>query len=179
MKIKIIISYLLLLVLVVISYIVSHSIFDYILPLYLFLTPVVLRKKIRFSFSMKHLLFGLIAAVVVLLPSYSVLSAGRVFHLMSMPAMLSQLARVSLPEEVFFRGFLQESFGNNMKGLLLVSLLFAAAHMPAFLFYKDAYALLTFFPSIVMGLLYMRTSNILPGVLFHFASNVVYQGFMI
>jgi membrane protease YdiL (CAAX protease family) len=98
---------------------------------------------------------------------------------MTAPAVLAQLVRVSLPEEVFFRGFLQESCGNNMKSLLLVSLLFAVAHIPAFLFYKDAYALLTFFPSIVMGFLYLRTSNVLPGVLFHFASNVVYQGFVI
>ncbi len=91
-------------------------------------------------------------------------------------AVIFQLLGVSLPEEVYFRGFLQERLGNTMKGVVVVSLLFALVHLPQFVIYRDPYALLTFFPSLVMGFLYCRTSNVLPSAIFHFASNIVFLG---
>ena len=76
---------------------------------------------------------------------------------------LFQLLSVSFPEEFFFRGFLQDTIGGNFRSVLLVSLLFAVAHVPKVLFLGDWMSLLTFFPSLVMGWLYMKTNNILPG----------------
>jgi membrane protease YdiL (CAAX protease family) len=102
---------------------------------------------------------------------------GKTFTLLPGGAILFQLIGVSLPEEVYFRGFLQHRSGNTVKGALGVSVLFALAHLPRLIFYGDPYSLLTFFPSVVMGLLYCRTSNVLPSTMFHFLSNVVFLGF--
>jgi membrane protease YdiL (CAAX protease family) len=63
--------------------------------------------------------------------------------------------------------------------VLIASVLFAAAHLPAMVFYGDMNALLTFFPSLVMGLLYMKTSNIVPPAVFHFLANVAFSAFVI
>ncbi|MHB8882238.1 MAG: CPBP family glutamic-type intramembrane protease [Thermodesulfovibrionales bacterium] len=177
--IKDVLAYLILISLVLLSHLFTFPLFGYILPLYLFWTPFVLRRKIRVSLSGRYMAEGLLVSAVVLIPFYFIMSAGRQFHMLQLSAVLGQLVLVALPEEVFFRGYLQESVGNTLEGALLVSLLFAAAHLPAFWFYKDASALLTFFPSLVMGGLYMRTSSVLPPLLFHFLANVVYQGFMI
>jgi len=50
-------------------------------------------------------------------------------------------------------------------------------HVPQLIFYGDIYSVMTFFPSLVMGFLYMRTSNVLPSIIFHFFANIVYLGF--
>jgi len=93
-----------------------------------------------------------------------------------MGAVVFQLLGVAVPEEVYFRGFLQQRLGNTLREVLLVSLLFSFMHLPQFIFYGDKYSLLTFFPSLVMGLLYWRTSNVLPSTIFHFLSNIVFLG---
>jgi membrane protease YdiL (CAAX protease family) len=114
---------------------------------------------------------------VVLLPFwYFLCPPGRPVALLPVGALVFQLLGVSVPEEVYFRGFLQQRFGNTLWSVLVVSLLFSFMHLPQFIFYGDRYSLLTFFPSVVMGLLYFRTSNVLPSVIFHFLSNVVFLG---
>jgi len=82
---------------------------------------------------------------------------------------------VSLPEEFFFRGFLQDSIGKSFRAVFLVSLLFSLAHLPKVIFMGEWISLLSFFPFIDYGWLYMKTNNILPGVIFHFLANLVYQ----
>jgi membrane protease YdiL (CAAX protease family) len=57
----------------------------------------------------------------------------------------------------------------------LVSLLFSLAHLPKAVFYNEWMSLLSFFPSLVMGWLYLKTNNILPGTIFHLFANLVYQ----
>jgi len=88
---------------------------------------------------------------------------------------LFHLFIVSLPEEIYFRGFLQEAIGNNIKGVIMVSILFSIIHLPKLIFDGDLSSALTFFPSIVMGYLYMKTSNILPSVIFHFSANILFS----
>jgi membrane protease YdiL (CAAX protease family) len=101
---------------------------------------------------------------------------GRPLVWLPVGAVIFQLLGVSVPEEVYFRGFLQDGLGNTLKSVLVVSLLFSFMHLPQFIFYGDRYSLLTFFPSLVMGLLYWRTSNVLPSAIFHFSSNIVFLG---
>ena len=93
-------------------------------------------------------------------------------------ALLYQLAVISFPEEVYFRGFLQEELGNTLRAVVIVSALFSLTHLPQFVFHGDPRSLLTFFPSLVMGFLYWRTSNLLPSTLFHFFSNVMFLGLL-
>ncbi|MDH5769250.1 MAG: CPBP family intramembrane metalloprotease [Nitrospirota bacterium] len=123
-------------------------------------------------------MLGIVVSIIVLAPFYVIFSFfGKSFGLMPLSAMAFQLLGISFPEEIFFRGFLQERFGNNIKGLLIVSILFSLMHMPQFIFYGDIYSLFTFFPSLIMGILYMKTSNVLPSTIFHFLSNVIFLGF--
>ncbi|MCL5022347.1 MAG: CPBP family intramembrane metalloprotease [Nitrospirae bacterium] len=121
---------------------------------------------------------GLLASLVFLLPFALFLShSGGSFTLLPPGAVFYQLLGVAFPEEVYFRGFLQEKTGNTFRGLFTVSVLFSLIHLPRFIFAGDATSLLTFFPSLVMGFLYRRTSNVLPSTLFHFLSNTVLLGF--
>jgi membrane protease YdiL (CAAX protease family) len=179
MRARAVIAYCILLAIVFLAHFFPSRAIDYLLPLYMIVVPLVLGSKIKFSVSLSQIKYALVTSLVILVPACILFSIGRSYHGMGASVMLAQLVRVALPEEIFFRGFLQEIFGNNAKGILFVSLLFAGAHIPAFFFYRDVYALLTFFPSLVMGFLYMRTSSILPPVLFHFLANVVFRGFMI
>jgi len=123
---------------------------------------------------------GIIVSFIILVPFYVVLSfIGKTFSLLPLNTIVFQLICISFPEEVFFRGFLQERFGNTVKGLVIVSVLFSLMHLPRFIFYGDIYSLFTFFPSLIMGFLYMKTSNVLPSTIFHFLSNIVFLGFYI
>jgi membrane protease YdiL (CAAX protease family) len=122
---------------------------------------------------------GLLVSLALLVPFwYFMAHSGKGFVMLPAAAVLYQLVGISLPEEVYFRGFLQELTGNTIKGVLGVSILFSFMHLPRFIFHGDHNALLTFFPSLVMGFLYLRTSNILPSVIFHFFSNVLFLGFL-
>ncbi len=90
------------------------------------------------------------------------------------------MAVVAFGEEFFFRGFLQGRLGMNAAGVVGVSALFAAGHFVVAVLGggrspEGASAeLLTFFPSLVMGWMYVRYRTLWPGVLFHFLSNMVY-----
>jgi membrane protease YdiL (CAAX protease family) len=124
---------------------------------------------------MKDAAIGIVVSALVLLPFWYFFSRpGRPLVWLPVGAVIFQLLGVSVPEEVYFRGFLQDRLGNTLKSVLVVSLLFSFMHLPQFIFYGDRYSLLTFFPSLVMGLLYWRTSNILPSAIFHFSSNIVF-----
>lgn len=126
---------------------------------------------------MKDTATGIVVSAAVLFPFWYFFShPGRPLALLPVGAMMFQLLGVSIPEEVYFRGFLQQRLGNTLKSALVVSLLFSFMHLPQFIFYGDRYSLLTFFPSLVMGLLYWRTSNVLPSAIFHFCSNIVFLG---
>jgi membrane protease YdiL (CAAX protease family) len=133
--------------------------------------------RVHVRFRAKDILLGLSASLVFLLPfCLYIFLSGRNFGYITLNTVLFQLLVVALPEEVFFRGFLQQRFGNTMKAVITVSVLFAVMHLPQFIFFADGHAILTFFPSLVMGFLYMRTDNVIPSVLFHFFANIIYSG---
>jgi membrane protease YdiL (CAAX protease family) len=149
----------------------------YLIPLYLFAVPFLFREPLHFRFSTRDAATGIAVSAGVLLPFWFFFSyPGRPLALLPAGAVVFQLLGVAVPEEVYFRGFLQQRLGNTLKDVLLVSLLFSFMHLPQFIFYGDKYSLLTFFPSLVMGLLYWRTSNVLPSTIFHFLSNIVFLG---
>jgi len=180
MKNKALFAYAVLLVLVFAARLPHGRVLGQMLPLYLLAVPLMLQRRINFSFSSRHALLGVAVSAAVLLP-FSVLVHGGLRPAQQLTAwvLLLQLLAVAFPEEVFFRGFLQEALGNTFSAVIISSGLFAIAHLPLFIFHGDIYSLMTFFPSLVMGLLYQRTSNILPGVVFHFFANVLFFGFMI
>lgn len=175
-KKKTLYSYAALLVIVFSAHAFHLRFLDYVVPLYLLAVPLVLKSRANIVFSVRDILLGLLVSIIVLLPFFAVFSPTKKIAALGTGAALFQLLGVAFPEEFFFRGFLQDAFGNNLRAAVVVSLLFAGAHLPGLIFYGDLYAPLTFFPSLIMGLLYMRTSNVVPSAIFHFFSNIMYLG---
>lgn len=151
----------------------------FLIPLSLYILPLAIKGRVSFRFSFNNIAIGFIASVLVLSPAITVVYlAGRDFHLVDlMRSVPYQLFGVALPEEVYFRGYLQEELGNNIRAVVLVSLLFSIMHLPQLIFYGEFLAPLTFFPSLIMGYLYKRTGNILTPAIFHFLANMVFYGF--
>ena len=157
----------------------TNNIFYSSLPILMVMFPIIVGYRVKLRFSIKDFFLGLIVSLIILLPYYLVFSPSP-----SPPPLegggwgwgvIFQLLLVALPEEFFFRGFLQDSIGRDFKAVLLVSLLFSIAHLPKAFFLSDWISLLSFFPSIIMGWLYMKTNNILPGTMFHFFANLIYN----
>lgn len=140
-----------------------------------------------FKSDTRGVLIGLGASAVLLLVYTAViflygLYAGQklVFHSLPISFLLTQLLMVALPEEVFFRGYLQRKIGNNIKGIIIVSLLFAIGHFITLCLGGGhniaicSQAILTFFPSLVMGYLYLKTKTLWASIIFHFLANIVH-----
>jgi membrane protease YdiL (CAAX protease family) len=174
MKIKIISCYLIILILSFIIHAIepSNHIYYSALPLLMLIFPIISGYRVKMNFSGKDLSIGLVASLLFLLPYY--LFFGGNPDSITFSVVIFQLLSVSFPEEFFFRGFLQDSMGRKYKGVLFVSLLFAVAHLPKAIFHNEWTVLLSFFPSLAMGWLYMKTNNILPGTVFHLLANLAY-----
>jgi membrane protease YdiL (CAAX protease family) len=94
----------------------------------------------------------------------------------------AQVVVVALPEEYFFRGYLQTRFerhwpprrrlfgGSIGWALVWTSLLFALAHVAVDF---NALRLAVFFPSLAFGWLRSATGSILAGVFYHAGCNLV------
>lgn len=132
----------------------------------------------------RGLLTGIVVSAVII-PTYILLDSlltSATINLDRIGAILIvlQLVFVALPEEVFFRGYLQEKLGNNIKGVVFVSALFALGHFftlcvaSGFAGGICTQSVLTFFPSLIMGYLYVRTGTLWGSIIFHFLSNIVY-----
>jgi uncharacterized protein len=93
----------------------------------------------------------------------------------------AQLLVIALPEEAFFRGYLQTELDRIFPprvrflgatlglGLLISAAVFAVGH---FLTIRSAGRLAVFFPALVFGFLRARTGGIGAGVAFHAACNL-------
>ena len=150
--------------------------------------PFILKSDMKdMRLDPKGALVGLIVSVVLLLLYVAVLVGYGMYkglslelNFLSYSFVLTQLLLVALPEEVFFRGYLQYKLGNDIKGIVIVSLLFALGHFVTLCIGGGhnivvcSQAVLTFFPSLVMGYLYFRTGTLWASILFHFLANVVY-----
>ncbi len=151
----------------------------------LFSTPFLVTDKMRgLKWDTGGLLTGVIVSIVIL-PTYiglDLLLAGAAIHVdrISLAIIALQLFFVALPEEVFFRGYLQETLGNNLKGVVIVSVFFALGHFFTLCVPSGlaggicTQSVLTFFPSLIMGFLYARTGTLWGSITFHFLSNIVY-----
>jgi membrane protease YdiL (CAAX protease family) len=144
-----------------------------LLPVLMLTFPIIFRHTIRLKFNLKDFFTGLTVSVILLLPYY-LLFGGNGREITGY-FLIFQLIGAAFPEEFFFRGFLQDSIGRNIKAVIFVSILFSLAHLPKAVFTDEWMSLLSFFPSLAMGWLYMRTGNILPGTVFHFLANLAYQ----
>jgi len=151
----------------------------------MFSVPFLLRSEMRcLRWDARGFLIGLAVTLVILIIYLSIVLALTENKIniseLTISLILVQLFLVSVPEEVFFRGYLQEKIGNNLKGILFVSLLFALGHfctlciLSGFIGDVCAQSILTFFPSIIMGYLYARTGTLWGSIIFHFFSNIAF-----
>ncbi len=150
--------------------------------------PFILKSDMNdLRWDPKGLLLGISVSAVLLLiylavlAVYGLYSGGSLtFHQLSYSFVLMQLLLVALPEEVFFRGYLQNKLGNSIKGIVVVSVLFALGHFITLCLGGGhslavcSQSVLTFFPSLVMGYLYLKTGTLWGSILFHFLANIVY-----
>jgi membrane protease YdiL (CAAX protease family) len=148
----------------------------------LFSAPFVMRTNLKgLRPNLDGVILGIAVSVVVL--SLYVIIVGKPLQLgrVSYSLIVLELFVVALPGEVFFRGYLQEKIGNDLWGILAVSLLFAVGHFVTGCVGGGlsgsgcAKTLLTFFPSIVMGYMYATSGTLWGNIVFHFLSNIVYE----
>ena len=151
----------------------TNAVFYSSLPALMLIFPVIVGHRVKMRLSIKDVLLGVVASVIILSPYYLVF--GGNLKSITVYSIIFQLLSVSLPEEFFFRGFLQDSIGKSLRAVLWTSCLFSLAHLPRAIFLDDWISLLSFFPSLIMGWLYMKTNNIVPGTMFHLLANLVYQ----
>jgi len=147
-----------------------------IVTLYLVFTPLVLGQKLRYRLSFVEFLQSvMLSSIILIVAGFFLFIMGAHFEFPLLKRILFHFFIAAIPEETYFRGFLQERLGNNLKAILLVSILFVLAHIPRMVFASDPSSLLTFFPSIVMGLIYYKTGNLLYPVIFHALSNLLME----
>jgi hypothetical protein len=95
-------------------------------------------------------------------------------------AAVTQLLAVALPEELFYRGWMQTAWGRSGPsrrilgaeigpGFLATQALFAAGHLVTF----QPWRLATFFPGLLFGWLRARTGNVVAPALAHALSNLL------
>jgi membrane protease YdiL (CAAX protease family) len=95
---------------------------------------------------------------------------------------LVQVIAIALPEEYFFRGFVQPTLNRHMGrikiaglnlhiswAIIAASALFALVHLVVI---PAPFRLAVFFPGIIFGLLYERSKSLTPSILFHAGSNL-------
>jgi membrane protease YdiL (CAAX protease family) len=94
------------------------------------------------------------------------------------------LFRAALPEEIFFRGFIQSrlisGFNSKWIGLVISSIFFGIGHTSGNLSwgygsnFLDAFAESIFIQTafgFLYGIIYLRTGSLIPGILLHAAGN--------
>ena len=95
-------------------------------------------------------------------------------------AVAVQLVAVAIPEELFYRGWMQTAWGRSGPsrrilgaeigpGFLATQLLFAAGHLVTF----QPWRLATFFPGLLFGWLRARTGGVVAPVVAHALSNLL------
>ena len=87
-----------------------------------FSAPYLMKSKVTgLKWNLRGVLLGFAVSIVIL--SFYVIIVNKPLELskISYTLLILQLFLVALPEEVFFRGYLQEKIGNNLRGILIVS----------------------------------------------------------
>ena len=81
-------------------------------------------------------------------------------------------------EEIFFRGYLLSTVPVKNIHLrnITVSVLFSLPHV---IINPDILSVLTFFPSLIFGYLYIRSGSVIAPFIFHLFSNIFFQQYLI
>ena len=159
----------------------------------LLVVPYLLKKhQSYFNFNLKGFIKGVVISLIVIAIYLIVIKIYTVFTHSALDFerfsntglfvqfLMVQLLLVAIPEEIFFRAYLQREFGNTIRAVVIVSVLFSIAHLTTICiaggvgFNTCGQNFLTFFPSLVMGYLYVYTGTIWSSIFFHFIANVAH-----
>lgn len=141
--------------------------------------------------------FGMFAAAALIVFPLFLLAAhvwmkvvydASTWHLASFPNFwkfaATQLLMVALPEEFFFRGYMQTSFDSVWRrkwrilgadlgwGWILTAIVFAFAHTLVFF---QWWHFSIFFPALIFGYLRARSGGIFASILFHASCNTIME----
>ncbi len=146
--------------------------------------PYLFGEGLKLGVNLRSLIISLLISigiiVMYLLLFYLITDRSISLEALSLNLVITHLVVIAFPEEAFFRGYLQEQLGNNIKSILIVSMLFSLGHVLTICFAKGSLglhcltALLTFFPSLVMGYLYYKSGSVWGSTIFHFLANLAY-----
>lgn len=124
----------------------------YLLPFVILVFPIIFLEKERFGINTVW--------------NFSVLTLIPVLFLYGIEYTVS-LFILAFAEEVFFRAYLMKNYSN-----LIVSIMFVVPHL---ILYTDFHSVLTFFPSIIFGYMYVKTGSLMFVTIVHTISNIIYE----
>ncbi len=84
---------------------------------------------------------------------------------------LTMLVFTALPEEWFFRAYLLDRFGGNVKANIISSVLFSLLHA---ITRGPIVALEVFFPSLIYGWVFLKTKSVIACIIVHAISNILF-----
>ena len=138
---------------------------DWLLPVLFLLLPFV-----DVQLSMPRIFFGRQSLI-----SWAILSIAIILLLLQNTQLVDlftvMVLVAALPEEWFFRAYLQKRLGNNLAAVLIVSLLFSLMH---YITHRSVETWLVFIPSIFFGWIYKKTDDLILVVILHALSNLVF-----
>lgn len=138
---------------------------DWLLPVLLLLLPFADN-----LWRLPHIIFGkrlLISwTVLVTVTSILLFYHSEVLYLFTVMVFIA-----ALPEEWFFRAYLQSRLGNSVAAVVIVSMMFSLMH---FIAHNNALAWLVFIPSLIFGWVYKKTGDLVLVVMLHALSNLMY-----
>ena len=148
------------------------------------LVPYLLGKGLKLEFKLRQVFISLLISLIIIglyLLLFHVITQKSIhLYALSLNLIIIHLVVIAFPEEAFFRGYLQQELGNDIRSIIIVSILFAIGHFLTICIVSGSFglhcvsALLTFFPSLVMGYLYYKSQSVWGCTIFHFLSNLAY-----
>ena len=145
----------------ILSYLESYQI---LIPIFMLVLPYLNRNWTlhRDRYSGKLLITGALLATVSLLI--------LLFHPYRLEFFISTLLLAAIPEEWFFRAYVQNILGNNIKAIVISSITFSLIHV---LSRGVEIGLLVFIPSLFYGWVYRKYDNLTITVLCHALGNLL------
>ena len=147
--------------------------------------PYLFGKGLKLGFKVRPFLISLLISIVIigiyLISYYFINNKSINLEALSLNLIITHLIVIAFPEEAFFRGYLQQELGNDIKSIFIVSALFALGHFLTICIASGSFglhcvsALLTFFPSLVMGYMYYKSESIWGCTVFYFLSNPLHN----
>lgn len=138
---------------------------DWLLPILFLLLPFIdFKWRIPEAFFSRRSLICwvlLTITIVVLL-----LKNSEILGIFTMMVLLA-----ALPEEWFFRGYLQKRLGNSGISVVIVSLVFSFMH---YITQNSVSGWFVFVPSLFFGWVYKKTNDLVVVVVLHALSNLIY-----